>query len=507
MGRFIGYILLVEAIFMIPALLIGLFYGEDRASMGFGISIFLVFVIAMFLMLLCRGSKKGFKAKEGLLCVSISWIAMSLLGCLPFYIAGEIPSYLDALFETVSGFTTTGASILSQVEPLSKSLLYWRSFTHWLGGMGVLVFVLAVGALGDSKNGFTMHLLRAESPGPQVGKLVPKMKKTAEILYLIYIVLTIANVIFLLLGKMPLFDALCTAFGTAGTGGFGIKNDSIAGYSPYIQNVCTIFMLLFGVNFSCYYMLLLRQFYSVFRDEELRFYLGVVICSIVMITFDLRGIYDTFEETVRHAAFQVSSIVTTTGFATTDFDQWPSFSKAILLCLMAIGASAGSTGGGFKCARVLIVMKSLRRSVRQAISPQKVQVVRINNHMIDEKVLLNTHAYLAAYVSILFLSFLIVSLDRHYSVITNFSAVLSCFNNIGPGLEAVGPTCHYGGYSALSKIVLIIDMLAGRLEIFPILILCSRSTWGISANRRLFRRKRHTKVEGNFDETDQPENS
>ncbi len=411
------------------------------------------------------------------MCVGVSWIVMSLLGSLPFYISREIPSYLDALFETVSGFTTTGASILPEVEILSKGILYWRSFTHWLGGMGVLVFVLAVGAFGESSKGFTMHLLRAESPGPQVGKLVPKMKKTAEILYLIYMMLTIVNIIFLLAGGMPLFDSVCTAFGTAGTGGFGIKNDSIASYSPYIQNVCTVFMLLFGVNFSCYYMLLLRQFYSVFKDEELRLYLGIVLGSIVLITLNVRGFYGTLEETVRHAAFQVASIVTTTGFATTDFDLWPSFSKAIILGLMVIGASAGSTGGGFKCARVLIVVRSLRRNLRRAILPQKVQVVRINNHMIDEKVLENTNAYLTAYVIILFVSFILVSIDQ-FSITTNITAVLSCFNNIGPGLEAVGPTCNFGDFSWLSKLVLIMDMLAGRLEIFPILILFSRSTWG-----------------------------
>jgi len=477
MGRFIGHILLVEAVFMTVPLAISLAHKERMAAIGFAASFGIILVLALLLSILCKGSKKGFRAREGLVCVGVSWIVMSLLGSLPFYISREIPSYLDALFETVSGFTTTGASILPEVEVLSKGILYWRSFTHWLGGMGVLVFVLAVGAFGESSKGFTMHLLRAESPGPQVGKLVPKMKKTAEILYLIYMILTIVNIVFLLLGDMPLFDSVCTAFGTAGTGGFGIKNDSIASYSPYIQNVCTVFMLLFGVNFSCYYMLLLRQFYSVFKDEELRLYLGIVLGSIVLITLNVRGFYGTLEETVRHAAFQVASIVTTTGFATTDFDLWPSFSKAIILGLMVIGASAGSTGGGFKCARVLIVVRSLRRNLRRAISPQKVQVVRINNHMIDEKVLENTNAYLAAYVIILFVSFILVSIDQ-FSITTNITAVLSCFNNIGPGLEAVGPTCNFGDFSWLSKLVLIVDMLAGRLEIFPILILFSRSTWG-----------------------------
>ena len=477
MGRFIGHILLVEAVFMIPSVVISLVRQEEMACMGFAASICITLFISSLLLVLCRGSRRSFKAKEGLVCVGISWIVMSLLGSLPFYISREIPSYLDALFETVSGFTTTGSSILSEIEGLSMSILYWRSFTHWLGGMGVLVFVLAVGASGESNKGFTMHLLRAESPGPQVGKLVPRMKKTAEILYLIYILLTIVNIVFLLLGGMSLFEAVCTAFGTAGTGGFGIKNDSIAGYSPYIQNVCTVFMLLFGVNFSCYYMLLLRHFRSVFKDEELRFYLGIVIGSIVLITLNLKGFYGTLEETVRHASFQVASIVTTTGYATTDFDLWPAFSKAIILGLMVIGASAGSTGGGFKCARVLIIVKGLRRNLRRAISPQKVQVVRINDNMVDEKVLENTNAYLSAYVIILFLSFIVVSLDR-VSVMTSLTAVLSCFNNIGPGLEAVGPTCNFGDFSWLSKLVLIGDMLAGRLEIFPILILFSRSTWG-----------------------------
>lgn len=321
-----------------------------------------------------------------------------------------------------------------------------------------------------------MHILRAESPGPNVGKLVPRMRKTATILYVIYIVLTIINIIFLLLGKMPLFDAFCTAFGTAGTGGFGIKNDSMTSYSPYLQNVCTVFMFLFGVNFSCYYLLLLGNVKDVFRDEELRVYVGIFLGSIVLIVLNLRGYYDTIGETVRHAAFQVSTIMTTTGFATTDFDLWPSFSKAILLCLMVIGASAGSTGGGIKCGRVLLLLKVLRKNIRQVLHPQKVQVVRNNGQVVDKKILENTNAYLAAYVVIVIVSFVVISIDG-FSVTTNFSAVLACFNNIGPGLEAVGPTCNFSSYSVLSKIVLIIDMLAGRLEIFPILILGSMSTW------------------------------
>ena len=474
MGRFIAQILSIEGVFMLPALLISFFSGETGAVRGFIFTLILIAVIVIFLFLMCRNAPSAFYAKEGLVCVGVSWIVLSLVGCLPFYISREIPLYIDAFFEIVSGFTTTGSSILPNVEALSKGLLYWRSFSHWLGGMGVLVFLLAF--TGEQGKGFTMHLLRAESPGPSVGKLVPKMRKTASILYLIYISLTVLNIVFLLLGNMPVFDAVCTAFGTAGTGGFGVRNDSLASYSPYLQNVTTVFMALFGINFSCYYLLLLGQVRSVFKDEELRLYLGIFLGSILLIVLNLRGFYDTLGETIRHAAFTVSSIMTTTGFATTDFDLWPAFSKAIIMLLMVIGACAGSTGGGLKVARLMLLLKSLKRNIGQVLKPRKVQVVRNNGAVVDEKILDNANAYLAAYVVILFLSFLIISLDN-FSVGTNFTAVLACFNNIGPGLEAVGPTCNFSAYSTLSKLVLSFDMLAGRLEIFPILVLFSRSTW------------------------------
>ena len=476
MGRFIGRILWVEAVFMVPALLIAIFKGEIKSVAGFSASIIVTFLLSVMLKISCGDSSKSFYAREGFVCVGISWIIMSFLGCLPFVISGDIPDIVDALFETVSGFTTTGSTILGDVEALSRSNLYWRSFTHWIGGMGVLVFVLAIGAAGDSKSGFTMHLLRAESPGPKVGKLVPKMRSTAAILYVIYVILTIVNAIFLILGKMPVFDAVCTALGTAGTGGFGIKNDSIASYSPYIQNVCTIFMFLFGVNFSCYYMLLIKQFKSVWKDEELRFYVGTALASIAIIAWNIRGYYGTVEETLRHAAFQVVSVMTTTGFATTDFDLWPSLSKMLLLMLMLVGASAGSTGGGFKYGRLLLIIKSIKRNVRQVLQPQKIQIVRVNNHPVDEKVLENTNAYLAIYVIIIVVSCILVSVDG-FSLTTNISAVISCFNNIGPGFEAVGAVRNFGGYGYFSKLVLIIDMLAGRLEIFPIFILFLRNTW------------------------------
>ncbi len=475
-GRFLAQILAVEGVFMIPAAVISFVNGEIQAFQAFLWTLLAISAAVIVLYLFSRGTKSRFYAKEGLVCVGISWIVLGFLGCLPFFLSGEIPGYLDALFEIVSGFTTTGASILPEVESMSKGLLYWRSFSHWLGGMGVLVFLLAIIPAGGRGSGYTMHILRAESPGPNVGKLVPKMKDTAKILYLMYVLLTILNIIFLLIGKMPVFDAVCTAFGTAGTGGFGIRNDSIAGYSPYLQNVCTVFMLLFGVNFSCYYLLLMRNFKNVFRDEELRMYVGVVLGGIALIVWNLKDYYGTFGETVRHAAFQVVSIMTTTGFATTDFDLWPSFSKAILLSLMVIGACAGSTGGGLKCGRALLLLKSLRRNIRKVLHPQKVQIVRNNGQMVDEKVLENTNAYLAAYVVIILLSFILISLDG-FSITTNISAVFACFNNIGPGFDAVGPTCNFAAYGPLSKVILIVDMLAGRLEIFPILILFSRSTW------------------------------
>ena len=474
MGRFIAQILMVEAVFMIPALFISLGFGEYSAMWSFLITIAICGVVSAVLHLICKGAPSAFYAKEGLVCVGLSWMVLSLFGCLPFWLSQEIPLFIDAFFEIVSGFTTTGSSVVANVEGLSHGIIYWRSFSNWLGGMGVLVFLLAF--TGSRGKGFTMHLLRAESPGPNVGKLVPKMRSTAVILYVLYIVLTIVNFLFLLIGKMPVFEAVCTALSTAGTGGFGIKNDSFASFSPYIQNVTTVFMLLFAVNFSCYYLLLLGQFKAVLKDEELQVFVGIILGSILLITLNIRHLYGTIGEAIRHAAFQVGTFVSSTGFASTDFDLWPSFSKSIIMCLMVVGACAGSTGGGLKIARMMLILKSLRRNIRQVLNPKKVQVVRNNTSVVDEKVLDNTNAYLAAYVIILFVSFVLISLDG-FSVSTNFSAVLSCLNNMGPGFEAVGPTCNFAGFSVFSKLVLCLDMLLGRLEIFPILVLLSRSTW------------------------------
>lgn len=475
-GKIIAPLLAIEALFMVPGLLICYFDGDMNGVHAFLLTMGLILLAAAVLYLVCRKARPGFYAREGFVTTGLTWLVMSMLGCLVFYFSGEIPDYIDCLFEMVSGFTTTGSSILLNVEKMSRGLLYWRSFSHWVGGMGVLVFLMAVIPLSGKNQGYTLHILRAESPGPAVGKLVPRMKQTASILYWIYIGLTLLNYFFLRIGGMPVFDAVCTVFGTAGTGGFGIKADSMAGYSPYLQNVTTVFMFLFGVNFSCYYLLLLRRFRDVFKDEELRLYLFIITVSIGLISWNIRGLYPSIGSAIHDAAFQVGTIMSTTGFATTDFDLWPPFSKAILLFLMIGGACAGSTGGGMKMARLVLAAKALRRNVRQNLHPGEVRRIRANEVPVDEHIIQNMNGYLIAYGAIVVLSFLIVSLDG-FSVETNISAVLATFNNIGPGLAAVGPTANFSAYSPLSKLVMIFGMLAGRLEIYPVLILFSRSTW------------------------------
>ena len=476
-GRFLARIILIEALFLLPALFISVGYGEINAISGFLQTVFILLAIGLPMAALCRNAGHRFGVREGMLCVSMSWLIMSLLGALPFFLSRTIPNFIDAFFETASGFSTTGASILSDVESLPKGLLYWRSFTHWVGGMGVLVFTLAFSS-GENGAGFTMHLLRAESPGPDVGKLVPKMKQTAKILYIIYIVMTVIDIFLLLLGGLSLLDAVCLGFGTAGTGGFGVRNDSFASYSPYIQNVTTLFMFLFGINFSCYFLILMRQFKSVIRDEELRLYIGIAALATLLIGLNtFTNSFDgDFWVALRHAAFQVSSIMTTTGYATVDFDKWHTFSKGILMMLMLLGACAGSTGGGFKVSRVLILFKNLRRNIRQVVNPHKVMAIRSGGRIMDEKVITNTNAYLFAYMFIMVVSVLAIGIDGQ-SVETNITAVFACLNNIGPGLDAVGPTCNFSIYSGFSKVLLSLNMLLGRLEIFPFLVLLSRSTW------------------------------
>lgn len=475
-----GLILFIETVFMLPPLVISLVQKDLNTAKAFGMSMLIMVAFALLMLAMSKKGRQKLTAKESFVCVGLSWIVMSVFGALPLYFSETFASgfagYIDALFEIVSGFTTTGASVVANVELLPDAILYWRSFANWIGGMGVLVFLLALMPLGKKNEGFTMHLLRAESPGPDVAKLVPKIRNTAAILYLIYIGLTLVDLVFLLIGKMPLLEAVCAAFSTAGTGGFGVKADSLASYSPYIQNVTTVFMMLFGVNFSCYYLLLIKQIKSVFKDEELRLYLGIIFASVCLITINISTMFNSLSDAIRHASFQVSSIITTTGFATCDFDMWPNFSKAVLLFLMLVGASAGSTGGGLKCARLLLLVKTMKRNIRQLLHPNRVKVIKVNGNTVDEKVLSNTNAYFAAYIIIMVVSFLIVSIDN-FSVETNVSAVVSCFNNIGPGFDAVGPMVNYAGYSILSKLVLAVDMLAGRLEIFPILVLLSRNTW------------------------------
>lgn len=475
-SRTVGLILLITGIFQLFPLLIAVIDHEPRNILAYIESLCLILLVGSALLLFSRGGNRMFSAQEGFAATGLSWIFMSAFGALPFFLSGQIPSYVDAFFEMVSGFTTTGASILTDVEALSRCNLFWRSFSHWLGGMGVLVFLLAV-VPGARKNGGTgIYLMRAESPGPSVDKLTPHLRQTAMILYGIYILLTALCIGCLLLGGMPVFDSFCIAFGTAGTGGFAIKNSSMGGYSYFLQTVVTVFMFLFGVNFSLYYMFLLRKFKAVFKNEELRLYFGIAAGSIVLIAINISRMYNTVYESVHHAAFQVVSIMTTTGYGTVDFEQWPAFSKAILLSLMFIGASAGSTGGGLKVSRVLLLMKSIRRTIRKALHPRRVQPVYMDGRAVSEEVCDNVNAYLAIYCVILVLSFAIISVDG-FSIGTNFSAVASCFNNIGPGFELVGATQNFSIYSDLSKIILSLDMLLGRLEIFPLLLLLSPDTW------------------------------
>ncbi len=468
----VGKMVMAEGILMLLPLIVSGIYRE-ACLWSFTVTAGAAILVGFLLVTFAKPRTPVIYAKEGFFIVSASWILFSLIGALPFTLSGEIPSYIDAVFETVSGFTTTGSSVLTDVEALSHGLLFWRSFTHWIGGMGILVFVLAVIPNISERS---IHILRAEVPGPTVGKLVPRIKDTAKILYLIYVGMTAIQVILLLCGGMPLFDSLLHAFGTAGTGGFGIKADSLAGYSPYLQWVITIFMFLFGVNFNVYYLILIRRFKSALKSTEFWVYLGIVLGSILLICFNIYSQYGTVEETVRHAAFQVSSVITTTGFATTDFDLWPTFSKGILLLLMFVGACAGSTGGGIKVSRVTLVFKQIRREFQRLLHPRAVKALRFEGRTVEEQTLTGVNSYLGLYFLCFAVIFLIISLEP-FGLETNFSAVAACFNNIGPGFGAVGPTASFAEYSNLSKIVLSAAMLLGRLEIFPLLIFFSPSSW------------------------------
>ncbi len=467
----IGKVLMFESLFMAPALLTALIYREKA---GYALLISMVICAAVGLLLSRKKyTRKAMYAREGFVAVALCWIVLSAFGALPFVISGEIPSFVDAMFEVVSGFTTTGSSILSDVESVPRCLLFWRSFTHWIGGMGVLVFVMAVLPMAGGND---MYLMKAESPGPSVGKLVPKVKGTALILYGMYIALSLIQMVFLLIGDMPLFDAILTMFGTAGTGGFGIKNDSIAGYSVYLQAVVTIFMILFGVNFNMYYLLLKRKYKEACSIAEVKVYFGIILISILLITLNISGMYDNLFKAFHDAAFQVGTIITTTGFATTDFELWPSFSKSILVLLMFIGACAGSTGGGIKVSRIVILFKSMLKELDVIVHPHNIKKLKMDGHVVEHSVVRSVNVYLASYVMIYAVSVILISIDN-FDFTTNFTAVAATINNIGPGLSLVGPTQNFGLFSDFSKIVLIFDMLIGRLELFPLLILFSKNTW------------------------------
>ncbi|MBR0381516.1 MAG: TrkH family potassium uptake protein [Eubacterium sp.] len=475
----LGNILKIEGVLMVLPCLVAIVYREKE-----GLAFLAVAVLCEacgFLMTLRKPRSHVFYFKEGCVATAMSWILLSVFGALPFRITGEIPSYVDALFETISGFTTTGSSILTDVEALSHCTLIWRSFTHWVGGMGVLVFLLAIIPMGGGSH---FHLMKAESPGPSVGKLVPKVRYTAQILYMIYIGLTAAEIILLVIGGMPLFDSVAHAFGTAGTGGFGIKADSIGGYSPYLQWVVGIFMLLFGINFNFYYYILLKNVRRAFAMEEVRGYLLIIAASTAYITYSIHKSSMAFGTSLRHAFFQVSSIITTTGFATYDFETWSKSCHVILVMLMFIGACAGSTGGGIKVSRIITMVKTVIKELQSYIHPKSIKKIKMDSRPIEHEVVRATNVFLITFLIIFVISVFLVSLDGN-DLVTSFTAVAATINNIGPGLSKVGPTCNFSFFSDFAKFVMMFDMLAGRLELFPLLILLHPAIWKDLTNQKI----------------------
>lgn len=471
-SKTVGRLLQAEALLLLLPMAVSIYFKENLIYV-YGIVIAILLCVGT-LMTLPKPQTRKIYAREGFAIVSLSWILMSFFGALPFVISGSIPSFIDAFFETVSGFTTTGASILNNIEALPKSILFWRSFTHWIGGMGVIVFVLAILPQKDMQS---MHILRAEVPGPTVGKLVSKATVTARILYIIYTVFTIAEIIALLCCKMPLYDSVTTAFATAGTGGFSVKNTSIAAYNNLgAEIVISLFMLLFGINFNLFYLFLVKQFKRVFKSEELWTYLGVVGVSIILITLNIYPMVESVGTALRQAGFQVASIITTTGFVTADFGQWPSMSQMILVALMFLGACAGSTGGGLKVGRMIILVKAAFRELRRAINPNRVKAIKLDGAVVEKDVVITTSTYFVIYMFIIGVSALILTVDN-FDFTTTVTAVITCINNVGPGLALVGPVENFADFSSLSKLVLSANMLIGRLEIFPIIILFMRSTW------------------------------
>ena len=467
----LGMVLKYEGIFMLIPFITGLIYKENA---GFSFAVVgLTSYVSGYLLTRKKPQNQLYFAREGFACVALSWIVMSIVGAMPFVLNKDIPNFIDALFETTSGFTTTGASILSDIEALNKSSIMWRSFTHWIGGMGVFVFILAVLPMAG---GYSMYLMSAESPGPTVGKLLPRLRDTAKILYMIYFVMTLLQIIILLIFKMPFFDALTITFGTAGTGGFGVKNDSMAGYSIPIQTTVTIFMILFGVNFNAYYLLLGKNKGDAFKMEEVRWYFLIIFLSIAIITLNIVKQYSGPVEALRHCAFQVGSIITTTGYSTVDFNLWPQLSRTILVMLMFIGACAGSTGGGIKVSRIIMLFKMVGVEMTKIIYPRSAKFVRMDKNVVDDDTVKTVAAYLITYVLIFGVSMFILAFDN-LDMVTNFTGIAATLNNIGPGLELVGPSGNFSVFTPVSKLVLIFDMLAGRLELFPLLLLFSPSIW------------------------------
>ncbi|MBE6691211.1 MAG: TrkH family potassium uptake protein [Ruminococcaceae bacterium] len=466
----LGWILLFESAFLLIPSIAALVFMET-AGYAFLMTIGICLLVSA-LLIFKKPKNTDLHSRDGFVIVSLSWIVLSLFGALPFVLSGVTTSYVDAFFETVSGFTTTGASIFTAVEALPKCILLWRSFTHWVGGMGVLVFIMAFLPLSGGRN---MHIMKAESPGPSVSKLVPRVRTTALLLYTIYFALTLLQFILLLCGGMSIFDALNTSFATAGTGGFGIKNDSIGGYSPYLQIVIGIFMLLFSLNFNSYFLILKGKLKDAF-NAEIRTFLLIVAGAVAAITWNIRHMFGSLGEALRHAFFAVSTIISTTGFATTDFDLWPQLSRTVLVLLMFIGACAGSTGGGIKISRIMIIFKTIFREIRTAIHPKQIKKISMDGKAIESDVVRSTVNFFACFVMIFAISWLAISFDN-YDFTTNFTAVAATIGNIGPGLSAVGPTCNYAFFSNFSKLVLSFDMLAGRLELFPMLVLFSPATW------------------------------
>lgn len=467
----LGWILKIEGGLLLLPAVVGFIYRES-AGVWFLLTAAIAFIIGTVMTIRNPKSRKVY-AREGFVVVALAWLIMSLIGALPFTLSGDIPNYLDAVFETVSGFTTTGASILPEVESLNHCSLFWRSFTHWVGGMGIFVFMLAVVPL---LGGSTFNLMKAESPGPVVGKFVPKIRETAAILYTIYLAITIVECLLLTICGMPFFEAICHTFGTVGTGGFGVKNSGYTEYAPILQNITTFFMIACGVNFQFYYYLVGKRFKLAFSMSEVKAYLIIILVAIVLIAFNIRGMYGTTEEAVRHSAFQVGTIITTTGYATTDFDKWPAFSQSILVLLMMCGACAGSTGGGIKVSRIVLLFKTIHKELSKIIHPRFIKKIQFDGVSVAHETVRNTNVFIAVYCVIFALSVLCISVDNH-DFTTNFTAVTATINNIGPGLSLVGPTQNFSFFSPFSKIVLIFDMLAGRLELFPMLLLFAPHVW------------------------------